>query len=322
MRLKGRGRRAWLCPIIGFTLLLASPLRAQQKIPVIIDTDPAMGVPFHDVDDGLMLIVALNSPELEILGVTAAWGNDRQAVTYEKAKEILAAAGRGDVPCFAGARSPRDLGRETPASKFIAATVLGRPGKVVILAVGTLTNVATAIKSDPQVAPAIQRIVSMGGTLAPPGRWPLGAMLDLNYGADVNSAKIVIESGTPFFMIHSALCRQVLMSPEKYQRMVSTAPNLRELIARQCRNWHLLNNLGVQVPGRPGFVPWDVVALAYLLHPEWFHDNWVRAEMDDSGFGRKTVVVRRQGLAPGSGIDAPDQITAPDKFWEWFFERI
>ena len=77
-------------------LSLPSPA-SSAPIKVIIDTDPAMGYKYHDVDDGLMLIIALNSPELEILGVTAAWGNHTQDKTFAKAKEILFAAGRKDI---------------------------------------------------------------------------------------------------------------------------------------------------------------------------------------------------------------------------------
>jgi purine nucleosidase len=294
---------------------------AAAPIKVIIDTDVAMGYPGHDVDDGLVLLLALNSPELEIVGVTAAWGNYTQDKTFAKARELLAATGHSDIPCLAGASGPGDRGRPTPASRFIAHAVTSRPGEISILAIGTLTNLATAIGSDPEVAPAISRIVSMGGTLAPPGRWPLGAMIDLNYGADVQSAKQVMQSGVPFTCIHSALCRQTVITPDRYRRLIETAPFQRELIARETRSWFRLNLIVSPKPGTPGMVPWDVSALAYLIHPEFFTANWMRAEIDDRGFGYKTVVAREEGLAPGTGINAPSRVDA-DQFWAWFFERI
>jgi len=135
--------------------------RAGECIPVILDTDVAMGYPGHDIDDGLMLLIAVNSPELDILGVTTAWGNHVQEKTCAKAKEIVSLAteeaGREGIPVLCGADGPGWLGRETPASRFIAETVKARPGEVSIVAAGTLTNVATAIASDPDAAPAVKQ---------------------------------------------------------------------------------------------------------------------------------------------------------------------
>lgn len=301
---------------------LSLPASASEKIKVIIDTDPAMGYAGHDVDDGLMLILALNSPELEILGVTTAWGNYTQGKTHPKAREILAAAGREDIPCLRGASGPWDFGKETPASRFIRETVLDEPGEVAVLAVGTLTNVATAMVADVDVAPSIKKVVSMGGTLAPPGKWPKWAVLDLNYGADVRSARTVLGSGVEFHMIHSALCRQTLVTRDRYERMVNEAPFLREMIANQTKSWWALKTVMPSKPGKPSFTPWDVTALAYLLHPEWFRDQWIYADIDHEGWGYKTVVVYEKGLPPGRGINAPSKVKDKNAFWEWFFERI
>ena len=71
------------------TLPAGEAFSTEDKIKVIIDTDVAMGYKGHDGDDGLALLIALNSPELEILGGTASWGNHSQDKTYAKAKEIL-----------------------------------------------------------------------------------------------------------------------------------------------------------------------------------------------------------------------------------------
>ncbi len=315
-------RKIILCALLPALLLCcALPARA-AKIKVIIDTDVAIGYAGHDVDDGLLLLIALNSPELEILGVTAAWGNYTQDKTFAKARELLEAAGRSDVPCFSGAHGPRDLGRETPASRFIAATVLAHPGEVSILMVGTATNVATAIKSGPRVAPAIRQIVSMGGTLAPPGHWPFWAMFDLNYGADVASARTVLMSGARFNMIHSALCMETVMTPRRYRRMTGEAPFLRGLIAKQTKAWYIESLFLSPKPGERGFVPWDVSALCYLMHPEWFHDNWRKGEIDDRGWGKRAVRIYQSGLPADQGdFNAPDRIDQ-DRFWEWFFSRI
>ena len=52
----------------------------QGRLKVIIDADPAIGEPFKDVDDGLMLLAALRSPELDVLGITTTFGKALQIV--------------------------------------------------------------------------------------------------------------------------------------------------------------------------------------------------------------------------------------------------
>jgi inosine-uridine nucleoside N-ribohydrolase len=308
---------------LSIMFLVSFSAGASDKIKVIIDTDIAMGYRNHDVDDGLALLIALNSPELEILGVTASWGNHKQSKTYAKAKEILEVTGHGDIPCFSGASGYKDLGRETPASKFIAETALENPGEVTLLVIGTQTNVATAMMSDPKVAPAIKQVVCMGGTLAPPGKWPYWAVLDLNFGANVKAARTVMSSGAPMHIAHSALCTRTIITPERYKRMVETAPFQRELLAEQTRSWFKLRFLVGPAPGIEGVVPWDVTALAYLIHPEWFEDNWIHGEIDNRGWGYKTVRVYEEGLPEGQGdFNAPSRLVDEEAFWKWFFKRI
>ncbi len=309
--------------MIFFAALTAFPTTASDKIKVIIDMDIAMGYKGHDVDDGLMILIALNSPELEILGITTSWGNHDQEHTYAKAKEILRLTGREDIPCKRGADGYRDLGKATPASEFIAETVLAHPGEVTLLVVGTQTNVATAMMRRPEIVPAIKQVVAMGGTLAPPGKWPYWAILDLNFGANVKAARHVLMSGVPFHVAHSKLCIETVITTERYQRMVETAPFHREILAEQTASWFKLRLLVGPAPGIEGVVPWDVTALAYLMHPEWFEDNWRRGEIDNKGWGYKTVRVYESGLTPETGdFNAPARLLDHDAFWEWFFERI
>ena len=308
--------------VVAFCLLSPLATRA-DKIKVIIDTDLAMGYKGHDVDDGLALLIALNSPELEILGVTTSWGNHDQEHTHHKAIEILNRVGRDDIPVLRGSYGYYDLGEETDASRFIAETVMDHPGEVTLLVIGTQTNIATAMINHPEITPRIKQVVAMGGTLAPPGKWPYWAVLDLNFGANVKAARYVLESGVPFHMAHSALCIETVITPEHYKRMIEQAPYQRDLLLEQTAYWFKLRFFVGPAPGIEGVVPWDVTALAYLLHPEWFEDNWRRGEIDNKGWGYKTVRVYESNLTPGYGdFNAPSALHDKDAFWEWFHSRI
>ncbi|HOC94214.1 MAG TPA: nucleoside hydrolase, partial [bacterium] len=75
---------------------------------VIIDTDPAIGMPLRDIDDALAIVLALNSPELKVEGITITHGNVDQKSAFKSAELILKKAGREDVPLMRGACSSRD----------------------------------------------------------------------------------------------------------------------------------------------------------------------------------------------------------------------
>lgn len=81
------------------------------KLPLIFDCDNTMGVPNHDVDDGLALLYVLGCPEVDLLGVTCSFGNSTQDTVYRNTRRLLQEWGRGDIPVFRGADSPAPLAR-------------------------------------------------------------------------------------------------------------------------------------------------------------------------------------------------------------------
>ncbi|MCP4416707.1 MAG: nucleoside hydrolase, partial [Chloroflexi bacterium] len=155
-----------------------------QKI--IIDTDPG-------IDDAMAIFFALQSPELEVLGVTAVFGNGDVTNTASNAVRILETAGRGDIPVAAGANTPlvipqrfnggmsvhgRDglgnAGEQLPQSRgqpvsqhaaaFIVETVLVHPGKITLVPIGPLTNIALALRLEPAIVDAVKGVSLMGGS--------------------------------------------------------------------------------------------------------------------------------------------------------------
>src|SRR5262249_35109029 len=111
-------------------------------IPVVIDTDPAIGYAGRDVDDGLAILALLADPAVEVLGLTITFGNVSLQRGVRKAREIVARAGRKDLPVLAGAQGPFDLDRDTEATAFLREVARQRPGEVRVLAIGPVTNVA------------------------------------------------------------------------------------------------------------------------------------------------------------------------------------
>lgn len=159
---------------------------------VVIDTDPGQ-------DDAVAILLALASPELEVLGVTCVAGNVPLDLTTLNARKICELAGRADMRVFAGADRPlaRDLvtaenvhgksgldGADLPAPKmplqpghaadFIVETVRREAeGAVTLCPLGPLTNIALALRQAPEIAGRLAGIVLMGGGISSRATSPL-----------------------------------------------------------------------------------------------------------------------------------------------------
>ena len=199
-----------------------APSSARQKI--IIDTDPG-------VDDAFALLLALSSPELEVLGISAVAGNVPLDYTLPNALRLVEIAGRPDVPVAGGAASPlvRKLidaayahgnnglaGVEfpppklkpvaEPAAAMIDRLVRANPGEVTIVGIGPLTNVAIALQQNPDLARMIRGFVLMGGSLSGGNITPSA---EFNFYVDPEAAGIVFGSGVPIRMVGLDVTRKV-----------------------------------------------------------------------------------------------------------------
>lgn len=186
--------------------------------PVIIDTDPG-------IDDALAIMLALASPELEVLALTTVGGNTGLVNTTNNALRLLHLLGRDDIPVGAGADVPlvrRDsrpdeathgadgLGgvRLDPAPRgadargalqLLVDVVEASERPVTLIALGPLTNVATLVAARPDVAARLERIVLMGG-----GARVLGNMTpaaEFNIWFDPEAAARVFAADVPITMI-------------------------------------------------------------------------------------------------------------------------
>ena len=191
----------------------------------VIDTDPG-------IDDGVAILLALQSPEFDILGLTTVAGNIGIGTTTRNAGSILALAERSDIPVIAGASEPLSRkGFDTadihgndglggvafpapaaPAREgavdWLAETLLREEaGTVDILALGPLTNLAQLIVSHPKAAKRIGRIIAMGGAVRERGN--IGPRSEFNIAADPEAAEIVFRAGLPLTLIPLDVTRKV-----------------------------------------------------------------------------------------------------------------
>lgn len=184
-------------------------------IPIWIDTDTG-------VDDAVALLCALKLDKLAIRGISSVAGNVEHAKTFKNCRNVLAYVGREDIKVYPGAIKPMcvelddasevhgkdGLGGvvipESPAEKetmhawdAIYEAAKKEDGKLQIVAVGPLTNIANAIISHPDLKGMVKRILIMGGA-AVGGNATMAA--EFNIYADPHSAETVMQSGIPVVM--------------------------------------------------------------------------------------------------------------------------
>jgi len=206
---------------------------------IIIDTDPG-------IDDAMAIFLALRSPELKVEAITPVCGNVPLDLTLPNALRLVEIAGRTDVPVAAGASHPllRRLvtsghvhgvnglaGVEFPepkikavhetAPEIIRRIVRENPGEITIVAVGPLTNVAIALRADPELASMIPAIAIMGGSLSGGNITPAA---EFNFYVDPEAARIVFDANIPLTMVGLDVTRKCLVS-EQHIKQLEAASN-------------------------------------------------------------------------------------------------
>jgi purine nucleosidase len=184
-----------------------------DKIPLLIDTDPG-------VDDALALLMAFADPRHAVVGLSIAAGNVGLAHTVANALKLCEVAGRDDIPVFAGCAAPllhaaedaafvhgRDGFGDTgyaPAARGAerehAAQAILRlshehAGRLLLVALGPLTNLALALKLDPTLPRRVARCVVMGGAVT--GHGNMTPTAEFNIGFDPEAAHIVFSAFAP-----------------------------------------------------------------------------------------------------------------------------
>ena len=294
-----------------FGYSMAPSMAGTQK--VIIDADPAMGYLFKDIDDGLMLSMALRDPRLEVLGITVEFGNTNQSRAYDKAREIVEIMGRSDVPVLRGSDIP-GVDQESDASRFIVEQAHKYPGRVKVLAVGALTNLASALAADPAVANLIQEVVAVGGNVrADEGAPRIGSPYDLNFGSDPECARIVFESDLPVTVVPIDLCRQFRLDWPTFRQATRGLERENRYLRTNSWMWFVVK--------AGSMIPWDIVGLSYLRHPQWFDQTRTNIDFRVAPGIRPWVTLHVADDGP-IAISILTSIEGQDRFHGWLQDSL
>ncbi|MDE2687903.1 MAG: nucleoside hydrolase [Chloroflexota bacterium] len=244
----------------------------------IIDTDPG-------ADDVLALIMALNSPDLDILALTTVEGNARLEHTTANALRLLAYMGRGDIPVYAGSSTPlvgefhhayevhgdEGLTVRLPdtdnapadgnAVDYIIETAMASPGEITLFALGPLTNVARALTQEPLLKDAIKRVYIMGGQ--GDGSGNVTPYAEFNIWDDPHAANVVFGSGAPVTLLGLNISRQTSIPRDDESWQNGDTPGER-LAAQVLEKWFVLD----EAEHRQRFSMHDPVTIMAALRPD------------------------------------------------------
>ncbi len=253
-----------------------------MKRKIIIDTDPG-------IDDAMAILFALNSPELEVMGLTTVFGNVHTSLATQNARRLLEFAGHPTIPVAHGAERPlvrrlegvadfvhgaNGLGDVAlpdpvyaadprPAAQFIVEMVMTHPGEITLVPVGPLTNIALALSLEPAIAHRVAQVVLMGGAATVNGN--VNPAAEANIYNDPHAADRVFTAGWPLTMLGLDVTMKTVMDDAFFHSLRTSRPG--DFIYRASRFYLAFHQA---VHGEFAAHTHDPSAIAYLLDPTLF----------------------------------------------------
>ena len=277
-----------------------------NKRKIIIDCDPG-------IDDSLAIMLALTSPEIEVLGITIVCGNFPVEMGFENAKKILKQMNRLDVPVYMG--EPRPLKRdyvnaldthgadglgesflpevpgyqqEIGAVDFLSKALIKE--KVSVIALGPMTNLARLIQKAPAAFDQIEELVSMGGSFKSHGN--CSPVAEYNYWCDPDAAALVYDTlhqnGKMIHMIGLDVTRKIVLTPTLLEYICRLNKETGKFIRKITKfyfdfHWEWEHIIGCVIN--------DPLAVAYFLDPDICQgfDSYVQIETEGISLGQSVV---------------------------------
>ncbi|KAI9090676.1 hypothetical protein K1719_028529 [Acacia pycnantha] len=268
---------------------------------LIIDTDPG-------IDDSMAILMAFQTPEVEILGLTTTFGNVSTEGATRNSLLLCEIAGCQNVPVAEGNPEPLKGGNplvadfvhgsdglgnislpppkakkiDKSASEFLVEKISEYPGEVSILALGPLTNIALAIKRDSSFASKVKKVVLLGGSFFALGN--VNPAAEANIYGDPEAADIVFTSGANIVVVGLNVTTQVILTDADLLQLKNSEGKHAQLLSDMCkfyRDWH------VKSDGVYGIFLHDPVSFVALVRPDLFT------------YRKGVVRVETQGLCVG-----------------------
>jgi purine nucleosidase len=269
---------------------VAAQMAAAKPQLVLLDTDIG-----DDIDDAFALALALNSPELKLLGITTAFGDT--GLRAQLANRYLEAAGRSDIPVHVGVRTTANnvftqrayaaRGRSSPNDDgvaFLLDQIRAHPGEITLIAIGPLNNIEAAIKRDPKTFRKLRRAVVMAGSIyrgyddkngvnrTPDAEW--------NVNRDPAGLRALLASGVPVFLMPLD-STQIRLETARREAIFAHGSPVTDQLTLLYHQWKAGSESHWEAP-----TLYDPVAVTYAIRPDLCPATPMRIEVDDKGFTR------------------------------------
>lgn len=293
---------------------------------IIIDTDPG-------VDDAMAIMLAVKSRAFDIKAITTVCGNTTVDNTTRNAAYILNTVSASTIPIYSGAEIPlrrqlvtgnvmgeSGLGdiqpKEIPmlsnnAPEKIIETVNENPNEVTIVAIGPLTNIATAISENPEAMKKTKEIIIMGGAITIPGNKTSAA--EFNIFVDPDAAKEVFESPIQKTLVPLDICYRTLFALKDFEKVAD--PSLRDILLQMVKPY--IDNLRTD-ENVDGAVMYDVLTIYYLLDSKncgTYKANLQVENVDSSNLGKTFISTQ------GNEVTILDEVNK-DRFLNCFLQGL
>ncbi|MDE2889960.1 MAG: nucleoside hydrolase [Gemmatimonadota bacterium] len=312
-------------------------IESSDSRPVILDADPG-------VDDALAIMLALGSPELDVLGICTVSGNVPLDIGTGNALKVLELLGRGGIPVYSGAGGPLrkeavyatevhgtgglgnsalplpDRSPSGDAISFMIETLSARPGEVTLIAVGPLTNLALAEARAPGVLKKAREVCVMGGAVEEPGN--VTPVAEFNFFADPDAARQVVRSGTSITLAPLDVTHRVALAATHLAEMPATPAG--RFVMEAVRP---AMELAMRLQAGRRFFLHDPMAVALAIDPSLFRIETVFADVETEGdLTAGQVVADRRSFTVDGNRKGPPVRCAMDvdagRFLALFLSRI
>lgn len=288
---------------------------------IIIDTDIG-----DDIDDALAIALALNSPELNVIGLTTVYKNTpiRTKLTLQLLKEY----GRLDIPVATGIGAPLVNKVDTDfipcqwaddyhdiepncdqhAVDFLIDQAAKNPD-VTIVAIGPLTNIACAVRKAPEIMKKVDILLMAGMTSTHNAEW--------NVVCDPEAARVVFDSGLKLTMVGLDVTLQCRLSEDDVAKIKSAAKSELDFLSRLLSQWM---DSSKHLP-----ILHDPLTVAYLSHPELLEMKLKRIVVECAGEFTRGMTVEQQDVFHKRPVETNVNVAVgvdSKHFVELFMQRL
>lgn len=299
-----------------------------ERTKIILDCDPG-----HD--DAVAIMLAANSPQIDLLAITVVAGNQTLDKTLPNALRVTQWLGV-DVPVYRGCDRPMVRDRITAgdihgrsgldgpvfppltrtqegehAVHFLIRTLLASDGDITVVTTGPMTNLAMALRLEPSITDKIARIVLMGGSYTNGNVTPAA---EFNIMADADAAHVCFTCGRPITMVGLDVTRKVLCFPEIVQRMAQADTCASRLFVALMTHFCKSQK---EMFGWDGAPLHDPVTIAALIDPQLLTTQPMNVQIDIRGvqsYGRTNCDCFDYLKLPHTADVAVD--VDVDRFWD------